>query len=100
MCPGISSPGCPARGLLASACCRGAWFVFPGMAGVLHCGDCADGPLPVVSDAITREGGVTDAGVSELGCILYVRAMARVFFFRIFNLEVQKPWGPLKVLKT
>jgi len=75
--------------LLAGTVRGGTRFVFPGMASVLHCGDCADGPRPATGDAITPQSGITDAGVSGLGCILYVRAMACVLLLRIFIYEVR-----------
>lgn len=68
-----------ARGLLTSALCRGAWFVFPGMASVLHCGDCADGPRPVGIVAVAGEGTITDADVPEPGCTLHLRVVAPLF---------------------
>jgi hypothetical protein len=49
------------------------------MAGVFHCGDCADGPRPVGIVALAGESSIAIAGLPEPGCTLHFPAMAPLF---------------------
>ena len=71
--------GAAAIELLASAVRRGTRFVFPSMAGVFHCGDCADGPRTVGIVALAGETSITVAGLPEPGCALHFPAVAHLF---------------------
>ena len=77
--PASSARGSATVELLAGAIRRSTRFVFPSMAGVFHCGDCADGPRPVGIVALPGESSITVAGLPEPGCTLHLLAVARLF---------------------